>query len=73
MNSVRFKSLFSVESDWEVLVALQIPVPRSSSPIPDESHRALKQLEPEMGNDLDKRDYRARPANDRRLPKPTRK
>ena len=69
----RTKSLLGHESDWEVHVAQQIPLPRSRSPYPDDSHEALEQLEPETDNDLDDIDYRSRPANDKRLPKPTRR
>ena len=69
----RTKNLLGYESDWEVHVAQQIPLPRSSSPYPDDHHEALEQLEPEKDDDLDKIDYRARPANDSRPPKPTRR
>ena len=71
--SDRLESFLGVESDSEAHVAWQIPLPRSTSPNPDDSHEALEQLEPETDDDLDEIDFRARPANDRRPPRPTRK
>ena len=40
----RTKNLLGHESDLEVHVAQQMPVPRSSSPYPNDSHAALEQL-----------------------------
>ena len=45
-------------------------MPRTSSPYPDDSDKKLEKLETEMDDELDEIDYRARPANDRRLAKP---
>ena len=58
------------ESEWENAATQQVQMPRTSSPYPDDSDRILEQLELETDNDLDEIDYRARPANDRRPPKP---
>ena len=49
-----------------------MPLPRTSSPYPDYSNNGLERLEPQTDEELDQVDYRARPANNRRLPKPTR-
>lgn len=54
-------------------MAQTIPLPRSSSPYPDDRPGALEQLEPETDDDIDIRDYMERPANDRRLPKPNKR
>ena len=48
----------------------QMPMPRTSSPYPDASDKRLEMLETETEDELHQIDYRARPANDRRLPKP---
>ena len=48
-----------------------MPLPRTSIPNPDYSDNSLERLEPETDEELDQVDYRARPANDRRPPKPT--
>ena len=58
------------ESDWEDNVTQQqqqMPLPRTSSPYPDYSDSGLERLEPKTDEELDQEDYRARPANDRRL------
>ena len=47
-----------------------MPMPRTSSPYPDDSDKRLEKLEMETDDELDEIDYRARPANNRRLPKP---
>ena len=61
------------ESDWEdnATRKLQMPLPTTSSPYPDCSDKDLDKLETEAEDKLDQIHYRARPANDRRLPKPT--
>ena len=48
-------------------------LPRTSSPYPDYSNNGLDRLEPDTDDELDQVDCRARPANHRRLPKPTRR
>ena len=58
------------ESDWEDNATQQMPMPRTNSPYPDDSNKRLEKLETETADELDQIDYRARPANDRRLPKP---
>ena len=58
------------ESDWEDNTTQQMPIPRTSLPYPDESDKGLEKLETETEEELDQIDYRARPANNRRLPKP---
>ena len=65
----RIENLLGHETNWEAHVAQQIPLPRSSSPYPDDRLGALEQLEPEMDDDSHKIDYMTRPANDRRLSK----
>ena len=45
-------------------------MPQTSSPKPDDSQGNLGKLETETDDDTDEIDYRARPANDRRKPKP---
>ena len=55
---------------WEAHVAQQIPLPRSSSPYPDDRPGMLEQLEPETEDDIDVNDYSERPANDKRPSKP---
>ena len=47
-----------------------MPMARTSSPYPDDSDKRLEKLETETDDELDQIDYMARPANDRRLPKP---
>ena len=47
-----------------------MPMPRTSSPYPDDSDKDLEKLETETEEELDQIDYRARPASDRRLSKP---
>ena len=66
----RTETLLGKETKWEAHVAQQIPLPRSSSPYPDDRPGALEQLEPETDNDIDVMDYMERPVNDRRPPKP---
>ena len=63
------------ESDWEdnATQQQQMPLPRTSSPYPDYSDNGLERLEPKTDEELDQVYYRARPANDRRLHKPTRR
>ena len=52
----------------------QIPLPRSSSPYPDDNQNgSSEQLEPETEDDMDMRDFSERPTNDKRPPKPPRK
>ena len=48
----------------------QIQMPRTSSPYPVDNDNNLEKLEQETDDGLDQIDYRARPANDRRPPKP---
>ena len=51
-------------------MAQQIPLPRASSPYPDNRPGVLEQLEPETYDNIDINKYRERPANDIRPPKP---
>ena len=60
------RCLCITESDWEEIQTQQMPMPRTSSPYPDDSEKKLEKLETD--NELDQIDYRARPANDRRPP-----
>ena len=59
------------ELDWEDTATQQMQMPRTSSPYPVDSDKNLEKLEMEMDDDLNEIDYRARPANDRRPPKPS--
>ena len=65
----RTDKLLGKDSKWEAHVAQKIPLPRASSPHPDNRPGALEHLEPETDDDIDIRDYTERPANDRRPPK----
>ena len=56
--------------NWEAHMAQQIPLPRSDSPCAEDRPGAMGQLEPEMDDDIDIRDFSERPANDKRPPKP---
>ena len=47
-----------------------MPMTKTSSPYPDDSDKRLEELETRTEDKLDQIDYRARPANDRRPPKP---
>ena len=49
----------------------QMPLPRTNSPYLDYTDKDLEKLETEIEDELDQIDYRARPAYNRRLPKPT--
>ena len=67
----RTEKLLEKDNKWEAHVAKQVPLPRPSSPLTDNNQpRSLEQLEPEMDNDTNVRDFSERPANDRRPPKP---
>ena len=66
----RTDKLLGKDSKWEAHVAQQFPLPRSSSPYPDDRPGALEQLEPETDDVIDIGVYTERPANDRRPPKP---
>ena len=61
------------ESDWEDYVTeqQQMPLPRTSSPYPAYSDKDFEKLETETEDKLDQMDYKARPSNDRKPPKPT--
>ena len=65
--------LLGKDSGWNAHVAQQIPLPRSSSPYPDDRPGALEQLEPETDEDIDITDYMERPANDRRPSRPNKR
>ena len=58
------------KSDWEDNATKQMPIPRTTSPYLDNSNKRLEKLETETEDELDEIDYRARPANDQRPPKP---
>ena len=47
------------ESDWEDYVTQQMPMPRTSSPYPDDSDKRLEKLETETEDELDQIDYKA--------------
>ena len=70
----RTKKLLGKDNKWEAHVAQQVPLPRSSSPCPNNNQTSsLEQLEPETEDDLDIRDFSERPTNEKRPPKPPRK
>ena len=62
------RCLCITELDWEDTATQQMP--RTSSPMPDDSNKDLEKLETETDEELDQIDYRARPSNDRRKLKP---
>ena len=62
----RTEKLLEKDNKWEAHVAQQIPLPRSSSPTPDNQTRTKEQLEPETEDDMDMRDFSDRPVNDKR-------
>ena len=66
----RTDKLLGKDSKCEVHVAQQPPLPRASSPYPDDRPGALEELEPETDDNIDIRDYMEGHANDRRPPKP---
>ena len=66
----RMVKLLEKDNKWEAQVAQQIPVPRSSSPYPDNQPGTLEQLEPKTEDDMAMRDISERPTNDKRPPKP---
>ena len=66
----RTKKLLEKNMKWEAHIAQQIPLPRSSSPCPENRPGSLEQLEPEMDDDMDVKDFSERLANDKRPPKP---
>ena len=51
------KLLGKEDSKWEAHVAQQIPLPRASSPYPDDRQETLEQLELETDKDIDITDY----------------
>ena len=66
----RTEKLLEKDTKWEAHVAQQIPLPRSSSPYPNDKPGSLEQLEPKMDDDMDMRDFSERLTNDKRPPKP---
>ena len=66
----RTKKLLEKDMKWEAHVAQQIPLPRSSSPCPENRPGSLAQLEPKTDDYMDMKDFSERLANDKRLPKP---
>ena len=66
----RTEKLLEKDMNWEAHIAQQVPLPRSSSPYPDDKSGSLEQWEPETDDDMDVRDFSERPANDKRPPKP---
>ena len=52
----RTKKLLGKDTKWEAHMDQQIPLPRSSSPYPENRPGAMEQLEPETDNDIDVRD-----------------
>ena len=64
------RCLCITESDWEDNATQQMPMPRTSSPYTEDNDKDLEKLETETEEELDQIDYRARHANDRRLPEP---
>ena len=70
----RTEKLLEKDNKWETHVAQWVPLPRSSSPYPDNNQPgSLEQPEPKMEDDLDVRDFSERPMNDSRPPKPAHK
>ena len=69
----RIEKLLEKDNKWETHVAQQVPLPRSSSPYPDNQPRSLEQPEPKTEDDMDFWDFSERPMNDRRPPKPAHK
>ena len=53
----RMEKLLEKDNKWEAHVAQQIPLPRSSSPFPDNQPGTMEQLEPETEDDMDVRDF----------------
>ena len=66
----RTDKVLGKDAKMEAHVAQQIPLPRSSSPYPDDRPSTLEQLEPETEDYIDINDHSERPANDKRPPKP---
>ena len=67
----RTEKLLGKDNKWEVHVAQQVPLPRSSSPYPKDSQPgSLEQLEPKTEDDMDVRDFSKRSTNSKRPTKP---
>ena len=62
------RCICTTESGWEDNTTQQMPMPRTSSPYPDDSDKDLEKLETETEDKLDQIDYGARPSDDRRPP-----
>ena len=68
------EKLIGTDNDLEAHVAKQIPLPRTSSPSPNNKQLgSLEQLETFTKDSMDIRDFSERPANGMRPPKPPRK
>ena len=65
----RTDKVLGKDAKREAHVAQQIPLPRSSSPYPDNRPGIHEQLEPETEDEIDINDYSERPANNKRPPK----
>ena len=51
------EKLLEKDNKWEAHVEQQVPLPRSSSPFPDNNQpRSLEQLEPKTDDDMNMRD-----------------
>ena len=66
----RTNKVLGKNAKWEAHVANQIPLPRSSSPYPNDRLNPFEQLEPETEDEIDVNDYSERPANASRPHKP---
>ena len=66
----RTNKVLGKDAKWEAYVANQTPLPRSSSPHPDDRPGICEQLKPETEDEIDINDYSERLANDHRPPKP---
>ena len=60
----RAEKLLDKDVNWEAHMAQQVPLPRSSSPCPENRPGAMEQLELETDDDIDVRDFSERLTND---------
>ena len=63
------EKLLGTDNRWEVHMAQQVPLPRTSSPHPSNNHLgSLEQLETFTNDDMNIMDFPERPANNFRPP-----
>ena len=68
------EKLIGADNNWEAHVVQQIPLPRTSSPSPNNKQLgSQEQLEIFTKEDMDIRDFSERPTNDMKPPKSPRK